>query len=176
MRLLLTGFGPFGAIVDNPTERLARLFHGRTLGDRTVTGVVLPTSFARAHAILAPLLAEHDATLMLGVAETAEVLRLETVGRNRDDARIPDVDGARPVGPIAEGPAALPVTLDMDAIAQRWEQARIAYSVSRSAGAYVCNHTLYRALSTGARVGFIHVPNVPPETLVTAIELAISAV
>ncbi len=179
MRLLLTGFGPFGSIVDNPTERLARHFHGRTIEDRAITGVVLPTSFARATATLAPLLAEHDAALMLGVAETAEVLRLETVGRNADDARMPDVDGAQPVGPIADGPSTLPVTIEIERIAHGWDAARIAYAVSDSAGAYVCNHTLYQALRAGRagrRVGFIHVPNVPFEGLVTAIELAISAV
>lgn len=175
MKLLLTGFGPFGSVVDNPTEKLARHFHGARIGDREVFGLPLPTSFARATALLHQHLDGHDRTLMLGVAESAETLRIETVGINFDDARIPDVDGHKPVGPIRqEGPDALPVTCDVVQIASAWERAGIRFDLSTSAGAYVCNHTLYRVLSAGARAGFIHVPLVSYRELIPAIELAIS--
>lgn len=153
MRVLLTGFGPFGEVVSNPTERIAR-----ALG-----GVVLPTSFARAETMLFERLSGHDAVLMLGVAETSEHVRIELVGRNHDQARIPDVDGAQPVGAIVEdGPEVLPVTLDVAAVEGAIADTGLRPQRSDSAGAYVCNHLLYRVLhrlqGTSTRAGFLHLP------------------
>jgi pyroglutamyl-peptidase len=178
VRLLVTGFGPFGSVVDNPSEALARHFHGVRIRDRVVTGLPLPTSFARATEQLLAAIPEHDAVLMLGVAEQEKTLRIETMGLNFDDARIADIDGEKPMGAIDEGPSALPVTMDVARLAVAFATARIPFSFSQNAGAYVCNHTLYRALSLErrARVGFIHVPLVPYRELVPAIELAISVV
>lgn len=153
MRVLLTGFGPFGDVVSNPTERIAR-----ALG-----GVVLPTSFVRAEATLFEHFVQHDAVLMLGVAETSVAVRIELVGRNHDQARIPDVDGAQPVGAIVEGgPEVLPVTVDVAALERAITDVAERVDRSDSAGAYVCNHLLYRVLhrlqGTDTRVGFLHLP------------------
>lgn len=188
MRVLLTGFGPFGSVVDNPTERLVRRFDGARVGERTVTGLALPTSFSGAFIAIEPHLARHDAVLMLGVAEQSARLRLETLARNHTAARIVDVDGAAPLGPIVDGPSSLPATFDIASIEDAWTRAGVAFERSDSAGAYVCNHTFYRALATNhPRLGFIHVPPDRETTheplphaielaaLVVAIELAISA-
>lgn len=167
VRLLLTGFGPFGSVVDNPTERIVRRLSGASFSSVHVEGLALPTSFARAKALVSSRLArgDVDALLMLGVAEIAEEFRVETVGRNLDDARLPDVDGAQPRGAIVHGaPDLLPVTLD----AERLLGAISAIAPARlsdSAGAYVCNHLLYTSLhalhGSHVRAGFVHVPADP---------------
>jgi pyroglutamyl-peptidase len=153
VRVLVTGFGPFGEVVSNPTERAAR-----ALG-----GLVLPTSFARAPVLLADALPGYDVVLMLGVAESSETFRVETRGLNRDDARIADVDGERPVGPIvAGGPEALPVTVDVARMREAIAGVGLPSALSESAGAYVCNRvlfsTLHRLQAGDVRAGFLHVP------------------
>lgn len=181
MRVLLTGFGPFGEVVSNPTERLARRFGG----------LVLPTSFARAPHLLSENLAGRDFLLMLGVAESAEEFRVETLGRNLDEARIADVDGAQPRGIIVEGaPEVLPVTVDAARMCAAITATGSPASLSLSAGAYVCNHVLFSTLHalSGAplRAGFLHVPadretHATPRTersfdvLVAAVEAALSS-
>jgi pyroglutamyl-peptidase len=72
-------------------------------------------------------------------------------------------------------------------MAQAIRDGGIAATVSNSAGAFVCNDTLYCLLhrfnGTATRAGFIHVPyipelgepSVPLDTIVKALELAIEA-
>lgn len=178
MKILLSGFGPFGSVTDNPTERLARHFDGARIGDRVVEGVALPTSFSRAKAILWERITDHDVVLMLGVAEGTREIRVERFGRNHDDARLVDVDGAQPRGVIGEGPEVLPVSIDVHAVVAALQRADVPAALSDSAGSYVCNHVLYATLATvdTARVGFLHVPPVDFDLLSLAVEIAINVV
>lgn len=181
LRVLLTGFGPFGEVVSNPTERLVAHFGG----------LVLPTSFERAPRLLFERMFDHDVVLMLGVAESSEEFRVERLGRNVDDARIVDVDGAQPKGVIvADGPETLSATIDVERVRDAIERVGQRSSLSASAGAYVCNRVLYSVLhrlqGTNTRAGFLHVP-ADSEThraarterrfdgLISAVEAALSA-
>jgi pyroglutamyl-peptidase len=177
VKVLLTGFGPFGNVAENPTERLARHFDGARIGDRLVEGLPLPTSFSRAKVLLRERVTDHELVLMLGVAESEKVIRIETVGRNCDDARIADIDGASPSGRIDEGPEVLPVSVDTHAILAALQRADIPARLSDTAGSYVCNHVLYATLATVdvPRIGFIHVPPADFDMLCLAVEIAISA-
>lgn len=179
MKVLLTGFGPFGAVVDNPTERLARRFDGARIGDREVEGLALPTSFLRAKSLLRDHVTDHALVLMLGVAGGTREIRVERFGRNADDAFIADIDGAEPHGPIGDGPDVLPVSIDVHAVLGALLRAEIPAVLSDSAGSYVCNHVLYSTLAEVdvPRIGFLHVPPAPPldfEMLSLAVEIAIS--
>jgi len=188
VKVLVTGFGPFGNIVDNPTTRLTKVFDGERIAGRDVVGLALPTSFARAPELLAEKLASEkfDALLMLGVAEAAHAVRIERFARRRRTARMPDVDGAMPA--VLDGPEVLPVTVDVDALDRALEG--FGAELSDDAGAYVCNHTLYAMLGSarGVRIGFLHLPpdertlkTIPAnafriETLAEAVAAAISVV
>ena len=176
MKVLLTGFGPFGSLVDNPTERLVRRFDGARIGDRIVDGLALPTSFSRAKTLLRERVSDHTLVLMLGVAEGTSELRVERFGRNLDDARIEDIDGETPCGPIGAGPELLPVSIDVDALVAALRRAEIPANASESAGTYVCNHVLYSTLADVEvpRIGFLHVPPLDFEMLSLAVEIAIS--
>jgi pyroglutamyl-peptidase len=91
----------------------------------------------------------------------------ERIAVNIRDARIPDNAGNQPVGEfvVPEGPAAYFATVPVMQMAQAIRDRQIPASVSNTAGAYVCNDTLYTLLhaykGSGTRVGFIHVPNIP---------------
>ncbi|MBL8719311.1 MAG: hypothetical protein JNL79_25215 [Myxococcales bacterium] len=152
-RVLVTGFGPFGRVVDNPSARLATSAVG-------VDSIVLPTSFARAPAMLRAATEGkgYDVVLLLGVAEGQPEFGVERCGRNVVSARIPDVDGAMPVGVVVEGaPEVIAVTLD---VARVHGALRAPSRLSDSAGTYVCNALLFHALhaAVAPRVGFLHVP------------------
>ena len=152
MRTFVTGFGPFGAIADNPSGRLAEAC-GRPFR-------VLEVSYEAADAFLAEVVPdEFDNLLMLGVAASRERITPEIFARNWRGA-VPDVRGASLPGPIEEGqPLLLESTL--------WNAHLIAslsslpeLFASLDAGSYLCNYVSYRALRRfpQKRVGFLHVP------------------
>lgn len=148
IRTLVTGFGPFGNVVDNPSMRLA-LESGRTCQ-------ILEVAYAAVDQFLNELAPESfDLLIMLGVAGQAQKIRQETVGRNRIGST-PDVRGVV-LGPGAidpnEGPQiALPSTV-LPPTSLHWE-------LSTDAGDYLCNYLFFRALQrfNGKRVRFVHVP------------------
>lgn len=169
-RVLVTGFGPFGDVIENPTESIARALDGARVAGRTIEALALPTSFARAKRLVtARLDAEpFEAVLMLGVAESARAFHVETAGKNEDRARIPDVDDAQPNGSIdLDAPDALPVTIDVEAVCAALADEDHPVERSDSAGAYVCNHVLFTTLlhlqrrGSSTRAGFLHVPPCP---------------
>ena len=173
MQTLLTGFGPFGSVVDNPTERLLRHFAEHDVPGHTLTVCALPTSFARAAQTFQAAFEAggqdgqpFQLILMLGVASGSDHWRVETQGLNWDEPGIPDVDGYATPGRyiVPNGPARLPVTLPPDHMEQAIRAMGAPVAQSVSAGAYLCNHLLYTALhrlqanNSSVRAGFLHVP------------------
>jgi pyroglutamyl-peptidase len=176
-RTLLTGFGPFGEVVDNPTERLVRHFGDSGAQGHRLTTCVLPVSYRRAPALLRDAIEQGDAdgrpfdlVWMLGVASRSQYWRVERLGRNVNDQK-PDMDGViPPVCVVEDGPDTLAVTVPVSSVTSALSEAGVPAAVSDSAGGYLCNHALYAALQylrqTGhpATAGFLHVP-VDPATL-----------
>jgi pyroglutamyl-peptidase len=164
MRVLVTGFTPFGTHRKNPTERLAREADGRRVGGAVLAGRVLPTEYRRCERALARALrsTRPDAVLMFGLAPGRKRLALECVALNVDHAEKPDNAGRRmwrrPID--RRGPPLVEATLPIDRLHRALRRARLPVSVSYHAGTYVCNHAFYVAArrARGARVGFVHVP------------------
>ena len=114
----------------------------------------------------------------------------ERIAVNIRDAKIPDNMGNQPRGSFVdeEGPAAYFSTLPVEAMAQAIRDTGLPGAVSNSAGAFVCNDTMYILLhnyaGTDVRVGFIHVPYLPQQgspslplaDTMRALEAAISAI
>ena len=170
---LLTGFGPFGNVVSNPTERLIQRFATETVPGHRLTFCALPVSFARADALLQSALTAggengrpFENVLMLGVAAGSSRWRVERLGRNRDDPRLPDADGfSSPHRAILpDGPKTLASTFPVETILAALHAGGIPAVLSEDAGSYLCNHVLFTTLEwlrrTGstARAGFLHVP------------------
>lgn len=170
MRVLITGFEPFGANAQNPSQELARAFGG----------AVLPVSGRRLEAALkaAVVEASPDLVIALGLAEQRTELSVERVGINVLDFRIPDNDGYQPAGePVAAGgPAAYFSSLPLREIERAWREAGIPGSVSNTAGTFCCNQLLYLLRHTGLEGGFIHLPPasaVPLDVQHRGVELAL---
>ena len=170
MKLLLTGFEPFGGQSLNPSWEAVRRLPEQVDGVRLVK-LLTPTSFAGSVAVLrrAVDLERPQAVLCLGQAGGRGGLTPERVAINVDDARIPDNDGFQPVDcPIVPGgPAAYFATLPVKAMVRAIQAAQVPASLSNTAGTFVCNHLMYSLLHLLAgtypavRGGFMHVPNMP---------------
>ena len=130
-----------------------------------------------------------DVILCVGQAGGRAAVTPERIGVNIRDGRIADNEGNQPRGEFVapDGPAAYFATVPVEKMAQAIRDAGIDATVSNSAGAFVCNDTLYGLLhafaGTEVRCGFIHVPYLPEqgepsmalENITKALELAIAA-
>jgi pyroglutamyl-peptidase len=168
MKILLTGFGPFGKVISNPSARLVEHFQSAGLTGHTLTAAVLPVSYRRAGEEIARLLTEgtYDLAILMGVANGSEMIRLEIFGRNRSSVRKKDADEEVTGGTVrCDGPGMLSAGLSTAGIVRKLSAEGIASRISRSAGDYVCNHTYYSALDAirenklSTRCLFIHVPS-----------------
>ena len=167
-KLLITGFEPFGNCPKNPSWMAVEALPEQ-VGEYELQKQMLPTVFGRAaDAVLETAkIWKPDVILCIGQAGGRAAVTPERIAVNIRDARIPDNAGNQPVGEfvVPEGPAAYFATVPVMQMAQAIRDRKIPASVSNTAGAYVCNDTLYALLHAYAgsktRVGFIHVPNIP---------------
>ncbi|MDA0353581.1 MAG: pyroglutamyl-peptidase I [Chloroflexi bacterium] len=171
MRLLLTGFEPFGGETVNPSGEVVRELAADPPPGIELTTIVIPVRFrAVADAILPALASDaHDVWLGLGEAGKRSELSVERVGINVF------VDAALPVSkrrerPIREaGPDAYFARLPLQPLAAIMREAGAPSVVSNTAGTYCCNESLYTVqdyLATTARdipSGFIHLPYLPSQ-------------
>jgi len=171
-RVLMTGFAPFGGESVNPSWQAVSLVAARR---DDVAAVELPCAFATSLPTLRRALAEHRPSLVVcaGQAGGRAEVTPERVAINLNDARIPDNLGEQPIDTavVVDGPAAYFSTLPIKAMVKAVREAGVAASVSQTAGTFVCNQVFYRLqhslAGTGVRSGFIHVPYLPEQVVVS---------
>lgn len=167
MKILVTGFEPFGGERINPSEEVLKLFP-KKLGEHQIITLVIPTVRRKAIQRIEKALAIHqpEALILLGQAGGIGELHLEKVGINLDDFRIPDNEGNQPIDePIYEdGENAYFSNLPLKKMAQKMNEVGVNASISYSAGTFLCNHVLYGSLYLGDKYypqlksTFIHLP------------------
>jgi pyroglutamyl-peptidase len=171
MRILITGFEPFGGQSINPSWEVARALAGLSWPQTQVRVIQLPCVFAQAASALTRALDDvrPDIVLALGQAEGRSDISVERVAINIMDARIADNAGAQPIDQpvVAGGPAAYFSTLPIKHLVARLRAAGFPASVSQTAGTFVCNQVFYvlqHALAGQAvRSGFVHLPLLPEQ-------------
>jgi pyroglutamyl-peptidase len=171
--ILLTGFQPYGGRQLNPSAEIVRALDGTKIGGCSVRGMLLPVSFKAAKQPLEDAIAEHRPVVLVstGLWPGEPVIRLERVAVNRASFEMPDNDGQRPLDDHVdpEGPVARAVTLPIGKIISELREKGIPARTSDTAGTFLCNTTLYRALGAcervgnGARCGFVHLPYLPQQ-------------
>jgi pyroglutamyl-peptidase len=170
MRVLVTGFGPFGGHTTNPSTAVAHALDGLECDGVTfVARAPLPVRFAEAAeaALDAARALRVDAIVALGLAAGTPHVRIERRAKNRATAHEPDAAGRVCAAEEAEpgGAESLATPLDADAFVQHLESDGFACAPSDDAGGYVCNDLYYRLLSAAARgegpahVLFVHIPS-----------------
>ena len=167
MKILVTGFDPFGGEAVNPSWEAVRLLPDR-IGGAQIIKRVLPTEFARSAEVLESALDETlpDVAVCIGQAGGRAAVTPERVAINLMDARIPDNAGCRPVDePVFPGGrSAYFATLPVKDMARAMTSAGFPAALSCTAGTYVCNSVMYTLLRLAdekypsMRGGFVHVP------------------
>lgn len=169
-KILVTGFDPFGsATVNAAWEAVKRL--PDCVGDYALCKLQIPTIFgAAASAVLEKADQFHpDVILCIGQAGGRAAITPERIAVNIRDARIPDNAGNQPRGTfvVDDAPAAYFSTVSAENIAAQICALNLPSTVSNSAGAFVCNDTMYKLLyhyaGSNVRVGFVHVPYLPEQ-------------
>ena len=170
MKILVTGFEPFGGETVNPALEAINNLPPFITGAK-IEILEVPTVFYQSARILEEKLLAYqpDVILCVGQAGGRVDVSLERVAINQDDARIPDNCGNQPIDQIIrkDGPAAYFSTLPIKAIVSSLQKNGIPSSISNSAGTFVCNHLMYQALYLAekylatSKVGFMHIPFLP---------------
>ena len=167
MKILVTGFDPFGGETVNPALEAVKSLPSEIHGAE-VHWVLIPTVFYQSAEVLEAEINRYhpDAVLCIGQAGGRASLTPERVAINQDDARIPDNQGNQPIDtPIRlDGQAAYFSTLPIKAMVQAIKEEGLPATVSNTAGTFVCNHLMYQALYLAdkkfphMRSGFMHIP------------------
>lgn len=163
-RLLVCGFREFPAAPRNPSAEVIEALAARAWSppDADIRFLGLPVSWTdTVPAVLDAVRARPaDGILVVGVATSADMFRVETLGRNK--AALPDAQDPAAPGPFiaAGGPPSIAATAPTKAMLRAISQTGLPAQLSDDAGDYLCNFTLYSLLAAKAapEVGFLHVP------------------
>ncbi|KRL50615.1 pyrrolidone-carboxylate peptidase [Levilactobacillus spicheri DSM 15429] len=172
MKILVTGFDPFGKETINPAWEAVRRLPATIAGAQIVT-LQVPTVFDQAASVVhAAIVREQpDVVLDIGQAGGRSGLTPERVAINLNDAGIADNQGNQPVDqPIqADGAAAYFTQLPVKAMVAAIRAAGLPGYLSTTAGTFVCNHLMYQVQYQRAhefprlRAGFMHIPFLPSQ-------------
>lgn len=172
MKVLITGFDPFGGEKINPALEAVMALPD-TIGDVEVIKLEIPTVFGKSLATIREAVIKHQPDIIISVGQAGGRFGIspERVAINVDDARIKDNEGNQPIDikVVENGEAAYFSNLPIKAMTQAMVHAGIPASVSNSAGTFVCNHVMYGILHMihteypHMRGGFIHVPYIPAQ-------------
>ena len=171
MKILLTGFEPFGGESLNAAWEAVRQV--RAPAGTELRKLCLPTVFGVSGDLLCAALAKERPALVFCVGQAAgrPAITPERIAVNRMDARIPDNAGVQPrEQPVIPGaPARYETRLPAEALAGAIRASGVPAEVSDSAGSFVCNQLFYRLLYEmersypAMRGGFLHVPCLPEQ-------------
>lgn len=198
MKILVTGFDPFGGEKINPAIESVKRLPDKIL-DAKIIKLEIPTVIGKSVDKIREKIkeVEPDVVLSIGQAGGRPDITVERVGINCDDCRIKDNEGNQPIDEkvVEDGPAAYFATIPIKAMVEQIKEGKIPASVSNTAGTFICNHVLYGVCHIKAteypnmRTGFIHIPFLPEQvtdkknmpsmaldTIVKGLELAIEAI
>lgn len=190
MRILVTGFEPFGPHAINSSTAVVQALPP---SDALITRI-LPTVYSEAGRMVRELIRDErpDAVMCLGLCARSPGILLERVAINLNDDRCGDNAGDCAAGRVIEpdGPVGYRSTLPLDAMHDALREQGITVGWSNHAGTYVCNHVFYTArhaveqLDAGGEprpCGFVHVPQLddsgmPLPRLVAAIRICLDVI
>jgi pyroglutamyl-peptidase I len=198
MKILVTGFDPFGGEPINPAIESVKKLPDNIAGAEIIK-LEIPTVRRKSLEKIEKAIQEHNPDIILSVGQAGGRfdITVERVGINMDDFRIPDNEGNQVIDePVfSDGDNAYFVKLPVKAMVQNIQKNKIPASVSYTAGTFVCNHVLYGVLYLvekkykGKKSGFIHIPFLPEQvvdkknmpsmelnTIVTGLTAAIEAI
>ena len=165
MKILITGFEPFGSRKTNNSWEVAKVFRNRD----KIKVLQLPVSFSRSHGLVIDQIEKqcYDIILMLGeTSSTNDYVRLERVAITLKDSINPDNDEviADEEILIEDASTAYFTKFPLKKIAGKLKDAGYSVKVSNSAGTFVCNSLYFNILhyvetnKLTTKALFIHLP------------------
>lgn len=174
MKVLITGFDPFGSELVNPSYEAVKKIQDQIEGIELIK-LELPTVFGKSIKILDEAIEKNspDIVICVGQAGGRFDITIEKVAINLDDARIKDNEGNQPIdAPIfKDGENAYFSNLPVKAMVNEIRKEKLPASLSFSAGTFVCNHIMYGLLYlinkkySNIKGCFIHVPFIPEQVI-----------
>lgn len=199
MKVLITGFDPFGGESVNPAYEAVKLLPEQIQGAEIIK-IEIPTVYDKAGKTVEEGIKKYqpDVVLCIGQAGGRSSIQIEKVAINLAEARIKDNEGNQPMDTAIkeDGENAYFTNLPCKAVVNELRLAGIPASISYTAGTFVCNDVMYDLLYMISkryqhiRGGFIHVPfahgqvigkpegtpSMSLETMAKGLELAIKAI
>ena len=174
MKILVTGFDPFGGEPINPAIESVKLLPA-TIEGAEIIKLEIPTVVHKSLQVIREAIQKHDPDMILSIGQAGgrSDLTVERVGINIDDCRITDNEGNQPLNEplVAGAPDAYFTQLPVYAMVEKMKADGLPAAVSYTAGTYVCNAMMYcvlHALHTKyptIRGGFMHVPYATQQTV-----------
>lgn len=172
MKILVTGFDPFGGESINPAIEAVKNLPDK-IKDADIIKLEIPTVRYKSLDKIKEKIEEvnPDVVLSIGQAGGRSAISIERVGINIDDFRIGDNEGNSPVDEkvYEDGNDAYLLSLPIKAMVENVRKHNIPAEISNTAGTFVCNHVAYGVAYfkdkyfPGLRTGFIHIPFLPEQ-------------
>lgn len=174
MKVLITGFDPFGGESVNPALEAVKALPD-TIAGAEIIKLEIPTVFRKSLEKIEENIIKHSPDIVISIGQAGGRFGVtpERVAINIDDARIEDNEKNQPIDItiFEDGETAYFTNLPIKAMVKEMQDGGIPASVSNTAGTFVCNHIMYGALHFAAtqqpslKAGFVHIPYVPMQTV-----------
>ncbi|WP_274661963.1 pyroglutamyl-peptidase I [Enterococcus lactis] len=149
MKVLVTGFDPFGGDKVNPAYEAVKKMPDEISGAEIIK-VEVPTVFEKSSQVVKEAIQQYqpDVVICVGQAGGRSAVSFERVAINLAEARIPDNEGNQPFDTALEenGPAAYFTSLPIKAMTKNVQDHGLPAYISYTAGTFVCNDIMYRLL------------------------------
>ncbi len=174
MKILVTGFDPFGEDRINPALEAVKRLPDNIAGAKIIK-LEIPTKFNISAEVVKEAIESYkpDYVLNVGQAGGRFAITPERVAINLDDGRITDNAGYQPLDQTIQldGATAYFTQLPIKAMTKAIREVGLPAAVSNSAGTFVCNHIFYQVQYQRAKffpdikAGFIHIPYLPEQVI-----------
>ena len=167
MKILVTGFDPFGGETVNPAYEAVKMLPEQIAGAEIIK-LEIPTVFSKSSVAVEEGIQKYNPDIVINVGQAGgrSHMTIEQVAINLADARIPDNAGEQPLNEALQpdGDTAYFATIPIRAMVKHVQEHGLPCSISYTAGTYVCNCVMYNVLYMtqkkypNIKAGFIHVP------------------
>lgn len=164
MKVLVTGFQPFGGEKINPAYEALRLLPDEIAGAKVIK-LEVPVVYKECGNCVGEAIKQHhpDVIINVGQAGGRSCVTVERVAINLAECTMADNAGDKAMGRRIreDGENAYFATIPVKAIVKHVKENGLPCQISYTAGTYVCNYLMYETLylaKNNVRAGFIHVP------------------
>lgn len=164
--ILLTGFGPFLNVSNNPTQTIVKQLNNTILANATIYSIVLPVSFDESILKMKETIDQVDPDLIisLGLEQKSKSVHLELLGANIKRVQLSSGRWSLPHFIVFGKKLFYASTLPLIKIKNNLQENNIPADLSLGAGTYVCNAVFYQtqlyldSTSQDIPMGFVHLP------------------